>query len=84
VNHEKKQQVNTERLRIIRNTMCGQTALHCGQTSPPATAYVNNVYNIELGYKSRDQCLIRRLNIKGLKEKYCLPIAVLHIPRSNH
>jgi len=28
---------------------------------PGYFAYVNNVYDIELGHKSRDQCLIRNI-----------------------
>ena len=40
-------------------------APHCGRTSTPA-----NLYNIDLGHKSRDQCLIRNIKPEGSVEKY--------------
>jgi len=88
VNHEKKQNVNTERLRIIIlkkihiANKIGPLTSSC-LVDPPSTvvepplpsrhfAQVNNVYDIELGHKSRDHCLIRNIKHWGTGRKVLL------------
>jgi len=46
--------------------------------------YINNPYDIQVGHKSCDQCLIRNIKHWGTGRKYFLPIAVSCILRSNH
>ena len=73
--------MNHEKKNIKKQQMLVESDVHIANYIG-RFAYVNNIYDIELGHKLHDKCLIR--NIKGPIEKYFLPIAVSHILKSNH